>query len=73
MTTPRRPYVPQRVGTLPKPQLSRETLNFLAELLAATTIRPTADDLEEVAAKMGVARRELIAAITEAQKAAQPL
>jgi hypothetical protein len=36
---------------------------LLAELLANTTIRPTADDFEEVAAKMGKARRELIAAL----------
>ena len=75
MTTARKPYVPPRnaeevkamkevqVGTLPKAQLSRETLGFLAELLAATTIRPTADDFEEVAARMGKARRELIAAL----------
>jgi hypothetical protein len=60
MTTPRGSrYTP------PKAQLSRETLDFLAELLASTTIRPTADDFEEVAAKMGKARRELIAALGE--------
>jgi hypothetical protein len=64
MTTPR----PARV-TPPKPKgLSRETLGFLAELLASITIRPTADDFEEVAAKMGKARRELIAALGEVQR-----
>jgi hypothetical protein len=67
MTTQR----PARV-TPPKPKgLSRETLGFLAELLASTTIRPTADDFEEVAAKMGKARRELIATLGEAQKTAR--
>jgi hypothetical protein len=59
MTTPR-----GRI-TQPKAQLSRETLVFLSELLASTTIRPTADDFEVVAAKMGKARRELIAAFGE--------
>jgi hypothetical protein len=60
-----------RSGTLPKASplapvtLSRPVAEFLAELLANTTIRPTADDFEEVAAKMGKARRELIAALTE--------
>ena len=60
MTEPRRGRV-----TPPKAQLSRETLDFLCELVAATTIRPTADDFEEVARKLGKARRELIAALTE--------
>jgi hypothetical protein len=45
--------------------LSRPTADFLCELVAATTIRPTADDFEEVARKLGKARRELIAALTE--------
>ena len=58
MTTPR-----GRI-TSPKAQLSRETLNFLAELVAGTTIRPTADDFEEVARKLGKARRELIAVLS---------
>jgi hypothetical protein len=53
----------------PKTGLSRETLDFLAELLASTSIRPTADDFEVIAAKMGKARRELLAALGEAQKA----
>jgi hypothetical protein len=50
--------------TPPKAQLSRETLDFLAELVAGTTIRPTADDFEEVARKLGKARRELIAVLS---------
>jgi hypothetical protein len=36
----------------------------LAELVASTTIRPTADDFEEVARKLGKARRELIAVLS---------
>ena len=47
--------------------LSRPVAEFLAELLAATTIRPTADDFEEIAAKMGKARRELIATLAEVE------
>jgi hypothetical protein len=60
MTTPRKPtgrYTP------PKAQLSRDSLELFATLLAQVTISPTADDFEEVAAKMGKARRELIAAL----------
>ena len=45
--------------------LSLGTLNLLAELLAQVTLRPVADDFEEQAAKIGQARRELIAAIAE--------
>jgi hypothetical protein len=48
---------------------SLETLNFLAELLANTSIRPNFDDFDEVARKMGNARRELICAISEAESA----
>jgi len=59
MTKPRQGRV-----TPPKAQLSRETLDFLCELVAGTTIRPTADDFEEVARKLGKARRELIAVLT---------
>ncbi len=59
MTEPRRGRV-----TPPRAQLSRDTLDFLCELVAATTIRPTADDFEEVARKLGKARRELIAVLT---------
>ena len=51
-------------STPPKAQLSRETLDFLCELVAGTTIRPTADDFEEVARKLGKARRELIAVLS---------
>jgi hypothetical protein len=53
------------IDELLTPQLSRETLDFLAGLLANTAIQPTADDFEEIAAKMGKARRELIAALAE--------
>jgi len=59
MTEPRRGRV-----TPPRAQLSRDTLDFLCELVAATTIRPTADDFEEVARKLGKARRELIVVLT---------
>jgi hypothetical protein len=59
MTKPRQGRV-----TPPKAQLSRETLDFLCELVAGTTIRPTADDFEEVARKLGKARRELIAVLS---------
>ncbi len=76
MTTPRKPramsieqlgLTPEDVDKLLTPQLSRETLELLSRLLASCTISPTADDFEEVAARMGKARRELIAALkTEA-------
>jgi hypothetical protein len=74
MTTTRKPramsikqlgLTPEDVDELLTPQISRETLDFLAGMLANTAIQPTTDDFEEIAAKMGKARRELIAALAE--------
>jgi hypothetical protein len=47
------------------PQLSLDTINCLAELLANTPIYPRADDYEATAARFGRARRELLAAAAE--------
>lgn len=49
--------------------LSLDTLNLLALLLAQVTISPTTDDFEDYAVALAKARRELLAAI---QAAATP-
>lgn len=49
-----------------EPTLSLETLNLLAEILAGVTVQANRDDFDEVARKVGNARRELIAAIEAA-------
>jgi hypothetical protein len=55
--------------TEPKPTepiLSLETLNLLAEVLSNVTVQANNVDFDEVARKVGNARRELIAAIEAA-------
>ena len=47
--------------------LTLDTLNFLAELLSTVQVPASAANFDELAAQVGTARRELIAAIEAAQ------
>jgi hypothetical protein len=49
-----------------EPTLSLESLNLLAEVLSNVTLQANRNDFDEVARKVGNARRELIAAIEAA-------
>jgi hypothetical protein len=48
--------------------LTLETLNFLCEVLAKVTLSASQSDFDEMAQKVGNARRELIAAVAEAEE-----